>query len=78
MRKLRRFGPAIVLAAFVAVGMTLNPALVEAKGKSGGGDTHEAVCSYLLTIIHYQYIDQSIQYYVIKTYLAYGCDPSLL
>jgi hypothetical protein len=80
MKKLRRFSTAFVLSAFVAIGMALTPARVEAKkpGSGGGGTPDPLICSTLLAIINYQYIDPAIRYFVVQTYLAYGCDGTLL
>jgi hypothetical protein len=75
MRHARRFTTALVLAGMVASGMMLGSARLEAKGKGGGGGT---ICSYLLSVITYPYVSDSIKAYATYLYLAYDCDASLL
>jgi len=80
MKKLHRFSAAIVLSGLVAGGMVLGTARVEAKGKGGGGggNVQEAVCSYLLSVITYPNVNETIKAYAISLYVAAGCDTSLI
>ena len=80
MKKLRKFGVAMVLAGLIAGGMMLGTARVEAKGKGGGGggDGKDAVCAYLASVLNYPYLSPVIEPYVRSLFDAYGCDPALL
>ena len=78
MKRLRKFGVAMVLAGLIAGGMMLGTARVEAKGKGGGGDPNDAVCAYLASVLNYPYLSPIIESYVRALFDSYGCDPALL
>ena len=60
MGPIRKLGVAVVMAAVMAGG--LGTATLEAKKKGGGGvDPHEAVCSYLKSILDYEYLSPYIR-----------------
>jgi len=78
MKGIRRFGAATVLAGMIASGMMVGTARVEAKGKGGGGNTNDAVCAYLASVLNYPYLSPTIAQYARALFDAYGCDPALL
>jgi hypothetical protein len=76
--KIRRFSAAVMLAAVMAVGMSVTPAYAGGNGNKKGGKAEEAICSYLLNIINYPYVSPIIRSYALGLYESYGCDPTLV
>jgi hypothetical protein len=73
MTTMKRFGAAVVIAALMGLGF--GTTTLEAKGKK---DPQGTVCSYLLAVINYPYVDDAIRNYAISLYVAAGCDVSLI
>lgn len=78
MRRIKKLGSAVVLAAMIAGAVVIGTARVEAKGKKGGGDTQDAICSYLASVINYPYVSDAIKSSALYLFTAYNCDPALL
>lgn len=62
------------MAAMIAGCIVLGTSPAEAKKPGGGQD---AVCTYLLTIINYPYVNPYIQAWAINLYTQLGCQPAL-
>jgi hypothetical protein len=77
MRRINKLGSAVALAAMIAGGMMIGTTRVEAKGKKGG-DTQDAICSYLASVINYPYVSDAIKSSALYLFTAYNCDPALL
>jgi hypothetical protein len=77
MKRMRRFGGAIVMALTIAVVMGLGSARLEAKGKPDRGDAQAAICAYLLAVIEYPYVSPYIKLWASSLYTYYGCQPAL-
>jgi hypothetical protein len=58
MGSLSRFVSAMVIASVIAAGP--GAARLEARGRNGTGTGHEAICSYLQSIIEYPNVNQYI------------------
>jgi len=78
MQIIRKFSAAAVLAGLIASGMMAGAARVEAKGKGGGGNPTEAICTYLASVLNYPYVSSTVAQYALTLFEAYGCDPALL
>jgi hypothetical protein len=78
MKRIRKIGTALVVAAMLAGGLTLGSARVEAKGKGGGGGANEAICAYLAKIINYPYVNPYIRDFALDLFAKYECDPALI
>jgi hypothetical protein len=79
MKRIRRIGTAVIVAAVMATSLTLGAATVEARGgKKGSIDPHEAICKYLAAIINYDYVNPIIKSYAMSLFTAYACDVALL
>ena len=75
----RKLAPAFVMAAvmaggFGAVGLE---AAGKAKAKAKGQDGEVATCTYLKSIIDYQYTDPAILVYAYSLYSYYDCNTVL-
>jgi hypothetical protein len=73
MTTMKRFGAAVAVAAMIGLGF--GTTTLEAKGRK---DPQGTVCSYLLGVINYPYVDAAIRDYAISLYVAAGCDVSLI
>jgi len=78
MGRIKKLGSAVVLAAMIAGGVMIGTTRVEAKGKKGGGDPQDAICSYLAAVINYPYTSDAIKSTALYLFNAYNCDPALL
>ena len=77
MAYLRRFSAATVMTVLIAGGMTLGATRVEAAPKKGGSDGHGATCTYLLSVINYEYVSPVIKVWAVSLYNSLGCQPAL-
>lgn len=77
MNYLRRFSTATMVTVLLAGGLSLAATPVEAAGKKGGTDGQGATCTYLLSVINYQYVSPVIKVWAVSLYNSLGCQPTL-
>jgi len=70
MGRIRKLGVAVVLAMVMAVGMGTT---AQAANKKPGGGGNKAICTYLETIINYEYVTPAILAYALSLWDYYDC-----
>ena len=70
MGRIRKFGVAVVMAAVLAVGM--GTTAQAANKKPGGGD--KPICTYLASVINYEYVTPTILQWALALWSHYNCD----
>ena len=70
MASLKKLGAAVVLAAVMAGGVSLEAA---PKKKGGGEDAQTATCTYLWNVMSYPYVNSLILATATSLYTSYGC-----
>jgi hypothetical protein len=60
MKRMSRFGAALVMAGMVASGFSVTTVRLEAKGKNDGGDI-STLCNVLLSVINDTSLNQAIR-----------------
>ena len=71
MRRLQKFGAAVLMAVMLAGGATS----VQAAGKKDGGDAKAAICAYLWKVITYPYVNPVVRELALAKFNELGCVP---
>jgi hypothetical protein len=72
MGPIRKFGTALVIAGLMA-GFTGTSLEAKKKPGQGGGPPELTVCTYLQTIIDYEYTSPTVLVYAMSLWNYFGC-----